>query len=110
MLRLEIAEAILVLQCKWGELLSVPQGERFAYSLPTKGYNRAPGQPNPSDRTGGRFKNYNTCFSPCQEEINFAIPSEISTAQRRVRIHFSEALCFEVFPNNLLRSNRFKKR
>jgi hypothetical protein len=41
MLRLEIAEAILVLQCKWGELLSVPQGERFAYSLPTKGYNRA---------------------------------------------------------------------
>lgn len=47
----------------------MPQGERFAYSFPIKVLTAPAGQPNSSDRTGGRFKNYNMRFSPCQEEM-----------------------------------------
>jgi len=43
-LRFEIAEGIPVLECKWGELLSVPQGERFAYSFPIKVLTASAGQ------------------------------------------------------------------
>lgn len=51
----------------------MPLGERFAYSFQIKVLTAPAGQPNSSDRTGGRFKNYNMCFSPCQEEIEASV-------------------------------------
>jgi hypothetical protein len=48
-----MSEAIPVLQFKWGVLLSVPQGERFAYSLSTKVLTALAGRVPQTGQTGG---------------------------------------------------------